>query len=129
MLMSKPHEPIPFFFFNDSAHSEIYTLSLHDALPICSVKFNNNFRAPLASSFCRWRSSSSLSPIVDLPRRSTMVTSSRLRVEIVRPTTSPSDLHPVMVPISPHDYTLVPFSTHVPLSEQNRNAEPSKRRD
>ncbi len=58
-----------------------------------------------------------------------MVTSSRLRVEIVRPTTSPSDLHPVMVPISPHDYTLVPFSTHVPLSEQNRNAEPSKRRD
>src|SRR5437899_7046960 len=63
---------------------------------VSSVKFNNNFRAPLASSFCRWRSSSSLSPIVDLPRRSTMVTSSRLRVEIVRPTTSPSDLHPVM---------------------------------
>src|ERR1700746_3906252 len=71
---------------------------------VSSVKFNNTFRAPLASSFCRWRSSSSLSPIVDLPRRSTMVTSSRTRVEIVRPTTSPSDLHPVMVPISPLDY-------------------------
>src|SRR5205814_10735177 len=25
------------FFFNDTAHTEIYTLSLHDALPICSV--------------------------------------------------------------------------------------------
>src|SRR3712207_8428784 len=24
-----------FFFFNDTATSEIYTLSLHDALPIC----------------------------------------------------------------------------------------------
>src|SRR5271157_2007959 len=25
---------IPFFFFNDTATTEIYTLSLHDALPI-----------------------------------------------------------------------------------------------
>src|SRR2546429_4737006 len=28
-----------FFFFNDTATTEIYTLSLHDALPISSVKF------------------------------------------------------------------------------------------
>src|SRR2546430_10724781 len=27
-----------FFFFNDTATTEIYTLSLHDALPICSGK-------------------------------------------------------------------------------------------
>src|SRR3712207_8349010 len=26
-----------FFFFNDTATTEIYTLSLHDALPICCV--------------------------------------------------------------------------------------------
>src|SRR2546425_500987 len=26
--------PMPFFFFNDTATTEIYTLSLHDALPI-----------------------------------------------------------------------------------------------
>ena len=26
---------IYFFFFNDTATTEIYTLSLHDALPIC----------------------------------------------------------------------------------------------
>src|SRR3712207_8261128 len=26
------------FFFNDTATTEIYTLSLHDALPICSVQ-------------------------------------------------------------------------------------------
>src|SRR5256885_6362587 len=29
-----------FFFFNDTATTEIYTLSLHDALPIC-VNFNH----------------------------------------------------------------------------------------
>src|ERR1022692_3265470 len=28
-----------FFFFNDTATTEIYTLSLHDALPICNQKF------------------------------------------------------------------------------------------
>src|ERR1051326_9615879 len=26
-----------FFFFNDTATTEIYTLSLHDALPICNI--------------------------------------------------------------------------------------------
>src|SRR2546430_9240928 len=26
-----------FFFFNDTATTEIYTLSLHDALPICAI--------------------------------------------------------------------------------------------
>src|SRR3990167_6897350 len=26
-----------FFFFNDAATTEIYTLSLHDALPICAL--------------------------------------------------------------------------------------------
>src|SRR2546430_14363253 len=28
-----------FFFFNDTATTEIYTLSLHDALPICSTQY------------------------------------------------------------------------------------------
>src|SRR5256885_6746223 len=28
--------PFIFFFFNDTATTEIYTLSLHDALPICA---------------------------------------------------------------------------------------------
>src|SRR5436189_3533892 len=31
------HDLIYFFFFNDTATTEIYTLSLHDALPISSV--------------------------------------------------------------------------------------------
>src|SRR2546430_7543710 len=29
-----------FFFFNDTATTEIYTLSLHDALPICPSVFS-----------------------------------------------------------------------------------------
>src|SRR3712207_6831604 len=31
-----PHIPYVGFFFNDTATTEIYTLSLHDALPICA---------------------------------------------------------------------------------------------
>src|SRR5207248_10137544 len=33
----RPHTPPPFFFFNDTAPTEIYTLSLHDALPISDI--------------------------------------------------------------------------------------------
>src|SRR5688572_31276401 len=32
------HAFFVFFFFNDTATTEIYTLSLHDALPICGVR-------------------------------------------------------------------------------------------
>src|SRR2546430_12543733 len=35
MLGSRRLENSSFFFFNDTATTEIYTLSLHDALPIC----------------------------------------------------------------------------------------------
>src|SRR5260221_13497927 len=31
-------ENVVLFFFNDTATTEIYTLSLHDALPICPLK-------------------------------------------------------------------------------------------
>src|SRR6266487_4735129 len=34
MQLIKPPFPFFFFFFNDTATTEIYTLSLHDALPI-----------------------------------------------------------------------------------------------
>src|ERR1039458_1007650 len=32
------------FFFNDTATTEIYTLSLHDALPICAVHHGRRVR-------------------------------------------------------------------------------------
>src|SRR5690348_17728740 len=37
-----------FFFFNDSATSEIYTLSLHDALPISRGIASSSVNVPLA---------------------------------------------------------------------------------
>src|SRR6266404_1814096 len=39
-----------FFFFNDTATTEIYTLSLHDALPISSVDIGNEPAPPPAST-------------------------------------------------------------------------------
>src|SRR5438034_5637590 len=33
-----------FFFFNDTATTEIYTLSLHDALPICLYSSNGTLK-------------------------------------------------------------------------------------
>src|SRR5256885_11256634 len=61
-----------FFFFNDTATTEIYTLSLHDALPISLRRFVNELLGPLleyaqnrdtplletleALSAARWRS-------------------------------------------------------------------------
>src|SRR2546426_12735007 len=33
-----------FFFFNDTATTEIYTLSLHDALPICTETCGRGYR-------------------------------------------------------------------------------------
>src|SRR5574344_2842692 len=41
--------PFLFFFFNDTATTEIYTLSLHDALPIC----RNIYRHEPAAA-CSW---------------------------------------------------------------------------
>src|SRR5205809_5418850 len=37
VLLSSPHLSYPFFFFTSPATTEIYTLSLHDALPISCV--------------------------------------------------------------------------------------------
>src|SRR5690349_23870891 len=39
-----------FFFFNDTATTEIYTLSLHDALPICEMQWlkSNQVQCPSA---------------------------------------------------------------------------------
>src|SRR3989442_15828674 len=42
-----------FFFFNDTATTEIYTLSLHDALPICTAGRDRDAARPLASTR-RW---------------------------------------------------------------------------
>src|SRR6516165_11870780 len=37
-MESTNQPPSPAFFFTDTATTEIYTLSLHDALPICALR-------------------------------------------------------------------------------------------
>src|SRR2546427_12351945 len=60
VVCTRPFVVAFFFFFNDTATTEIYTLSLHDALPI-SWK---NSRAPTSpangsTSWRRWKRASS----------------------------------------------------------------------
>src|SRR5690606_42045758 len=43
----------PSSFFNDTATTEIYTLSLHDALPIClTARSNSTVGTPSRLAFC-----------------------------------------------------------------------------
>src|SRR6266851_3500910 len=55
---ARPHErrhlAAP-FFFNDTATTEIYTLSLHDALPICSRTGSSARRARTTACSWSWR--------------------------------------------------------------------------
>src|SRR5436309_8749692 len=47
---------LSFFFFNDTATTEIYTLSLHDALPICldeSIESYQNAADAIELGACR----------------------------------------------------------------------------
>src|SRR5260221_13450597 len=43
--------PTEFFFFNDTATTEIYTLSLHDALPIYLSKYPGEVQLELEGAF------------------------------------------------------------------------------
>src|SRR6266705_5359311 len=58
-----------FFFFNDTATTEIYTLSLHDALPICDAAYLAQHRGQI-SPVLRPR------PGLGLDRKSTRLNSS-----------------------------------------------------
>src|SRR5262247_4498199 len=58
-----------FFFFNDTATTEIYTLSLHDALPISPLGARAACRNPHRDRPWRWRD-----------RKSTRLNSSHLGI-------------------------------------------------
>src|SRR5256885_12265796 len=82
-----------FFFFNDTATTEIYTLSLHDALPICLLQgrchislqgppYNRAYRSPAGGGRNRlaWgrRRGQSRRPDKRGDRKSTRLNSSHL---------------------------------------------------
>src|SRR6185312_17306763 len=56
--LQRPRKSMSFFFFNDTATTEIYTLSLHDALPICE---------PAASRGARLALVGPIPPRLDIP--------------------------------------------------------------
>src|SRR2546422_3981705 len=65
------------FFFNDTATTEIYTLSLHDALPICPAVQHPGIavRAPVATTARSWFTQRYRSP-PNRDRKSTRLNSS-----------------------------------------------------
>src|SRR5215468_12063100 len=66
-----------FFFFNDTATTEIYTLSLHDALPICSPRLTESSSA--ADSTRSSRDSGNSRPF-GVDRKSTRLNSSHITI-------------------------------------------------
>src|SRR2546430_2289234 len=56
--MSCVHIHLLFFFFNDTATTEIYTLSLHDALPISTIRFCSNRTVARSGSESMFRAAS-----------------------------------------------------------------------
>src|SRR5690242_21929329 len=68
------------FFFNDPAPTEIYTLSLHDALPICRQRHRQIHRParPLAPIHrCRRQGDTT---VVETDRKSTRLNSSHMSI-------------------------------------------------
>src|SRR3712207_7172711 len=75
-----------FFFFNDTATTEIYTLSLHDALPICSRRTSGGvagFRAASArkeETLSRASSRRTSGGVAGVERESTRLNSSHANI-------------------------------------------------
>src|SRR5438132_9692617 len=63
-----------FFFFNDPSTTEIYTLSLHDALPIWNLDLKSANFNPCAVLMTTTRAPAGIAP--DLDRKSTRLNSS-----------------------------------------------------
>src|SRR6202034_4062868 len=71
-IASGPRTICPSFFFNDTATTEIYTLSLHDALPI----FGQQLRLDVRAQVARHR----INGLVFLDRKSTRLNSSHSQI-------------------------------------------------
>src|SRR3712207_8126965 len=82
--MEAPSRFVLFFFFNDTATTEIYTLSLHDALPIFALNSEQmpeiTFRRlQIPNSFCK-TSESEQTQIYTIDRKSTRLNSSHANI-------------------------------------------------
>src|SRR2546430_466271 len=88
--MLSPSSPLRFFFFNDTATTEIYTLSLHDALPILRGRclsvgatpnvFSDKFPVGGRDTFQHRQAHQFLRPAVGTDRKSTRLNSSHSQI-------------------------------------------------
>src|SRR3712207_8670889 len=72
-----------FFFFNDTATTEIYTLSLHDALPIfgrSAMPESAAFCLPASTDFFDASTWTRFAPAADIDRKSTRLNSSHANI-------------------------------------------------
>src|SRR5258707_5818716 len=72
-MTHNPPFTVFFFFFNDTATTEIYTLSLHDALPISSRSSKIWSRAGTRTSLCTSAASRSEEHTSELQSRQYLV--------------------------------------------------------
>src|SRR3989442_5645346 len=75
-----PSLPALFFFFNDTATTEIYTLSLHDALPISRCRRGPPWTRPHPLRPCCGVTASWQHGLSWLDRKSTRLNSSHVRI-------------------------------------------------
>src|SRR5439155_26442151 len=78
LSLSPPSPLILFFFFNDTAPTEIYTLSLHDALPIWWCAQGSAARGNPKPACCNRKRRRARSPARD--RKSTRLNSSHVAI-------------------------------------------------
>src|SRR5436309_4860963 len=71
---------VTFFFFNDTATTEIYTLSLHDALPIYSAAMSRSLRMREWRERCRPGHGSAAIIRHETDRKSTRLNSSHVKI-------------------------------------------------
>src|SRR5215510_7609921 len=76
MIIALPCSTFRFFFFNDTATTEIYTLSLHDALPIALALIAADASRPITCSICSLIRSGS----AEGDRKSTRLNSSHVAI-------------------------------------------------
>src|SRR2546430_10180370 len=93
-----------FFFFNDTATTEIYTLSLHDALPIFTEREEKSSIAITSNAaFSQWAQARSEEHTSELQSQSNLVCRLLLEKKKAPPAIAPSKSHIFSSKISRHN--------------------------
>src|SRR2546422_7811550 len=101
LILLMPYSPYClFFFFNDTATTEIYTLSLHDALPIFGLFYSAVGLSPASIGYSQTTSYSTGNVTSAVDRKSTRLNSSHGYISyavfcLKKKKTDPHEIHPI----------------------------------